>query len=177
MAFDLGKWLLPQGATVDARRLIVARGLRGFVDGAVSILLVSYLTDLGFSPGQIGVLITGTLLGSAVLILGVGFFGQRFRPRLVLLGACGLMFVTGMGFAGVTSFWPLLLVAIAGTLNPSAGDVSVFLPTEQALLTRTVPGSGRTALFARYNLAGDLLRCPGCSRQRAARRHRAGAEH
>ena len=154
MAFDLGKWLLPQGATVDARRLIVARGLRGFVDGAVSILLVSYLTDLGFSPGQIGVLITGTLLGSAVLTLGVGFFGQRFRPRLVLLGACGLMFVTGMGFAGVTSFWPLLLVAIAGTLNPSAGDVSVFLPTEQALLARTVPGSGRTALFARYNLAG-----------------------
>ncbi|MPZ49243.1 MAG: MFS transporter [Dehalococcoidia bacterium] len=152
--------LIPAGATADARRLVLARGLRGLVDGAVSVLLASYLRDLGFSPSEIGVLITGTLLGSAALTLGVGLFGQRINPRRILLVACGLMLATGLGFAGVTSFWPLLLIAIAGTLNPSAGDVSVFLPTEQALLTRTVTPSSRTALFARYNLAGIF--CGAC---------------
>jgi hypothetical protein len=42
------------------------------------------------------------------------------------------MAASGIGFAAVVSFWPLLVIAVVGTLNPSAGDVSVFLPTEQA---------------------------------------------
>ena len=71
------------------------------------------------------------------------------------------MFITGLGFAGLTSFWPLMLVAIVGTLNPSGGDVSVFLPTEQSLLTSTVPAQGRTALFARYNLSGTFAAALG----------------
>lgn len=130
----------------------MARSLRGFADGMISVLLASYLSDLGFSPGQIGVLITGTLLGSAALTLIVGLIGYRLRPRRILLAASGLMLATAAGFLGVTSFWPLLVVAIVGTLNPSAGDVSVFLPTENALLTQTIDSRSRTALFARYNL-------------------------
>jgi predicted MFS family arabinose efflux permease len=133
---------------------VLARGLRGFADGMVSVLLASYLTDLGFSATQVGVLITGTLIGSAALTLGVGVYGQWLNPRTVLLGASGLMLATGLGFAGVTDYWPLLLIAFAGTLNPSNGDVSVFLPTEQAVLSGAAGGQTRTALFARYNLAG-----------------------
>jgi len=154
MPARLAALLTPPGATNDARLLVLARSLRGFVDGAVSVLLASYLTDLGFSPVQIGLLITGTLLGSAALTLATGLYAHRLSPRVILLAACALMLMTGLGFAGVTAFWPLLVIAVAGTLNPSSGDVSVFLPTEQALLTRTIDDRGRTALFARYNLAG-----------------------
>jgi len=76
---------------------------------------------------------------------------------VLLLRASVLMVATGLGFAFVHDFWPLLLVAFVGTLNPSSGDVSVFLPTEQALLTRTVSDRQRTALFARYSLVGSLV--------------------
>jgi MFS family permease len=147
---------LPGSATPDARRLILARALRGFADGAVSVLLASYLTDLGYSPIQVGAIVTGTLLGSAALTLVVGLMGDRISRRRLLLWACLLMAITGLGFAGVTAFWPLLLIAVAGTLNPSAGDVSIFLPTEQALLPDTVAARDRTALFARFNLAGTF---------------------
>jgi MFS family permease len=153
--------LLPLGASPDAARLVVARGLRGFADGMVSVLLASYLTDLGFSAGEVGVLITGTLLGSAALTLGVGLLGGRLSQKQVLLMACGLMLLTGIGFASFTSFWPLLLVAVAGTLNPSGGDVSVFLPTEQSLLTGTIEARRRTALFARYTLTGTFTAAIG----------------
>jgi predicted MFS family arabinose efflux permease len=64
---------------------------------------------------------------------------------------------TGLGFAGVESYALLLAIAFVGTLNPTAGDVSVFLPTEQALLGREADLRARTALFARYNVAGALL--------------------
>ena len=54
-----------------------------------------------------------------------------------------------LAFALFHSFWPLVVVAVVGTLNPSNGDVSVFLPVEQALLPQTVSDKRRTALFAR----------------------------
>ena len=153
--------LVPDGASPDALKLVIARGLRGFADGMVSILLASYLTDLGFSAGEVGVLITGTLLGSAALTLAVGILGARFSPRRVLLLACSLMLITGLGFASITSFWPLLLVAVVGTLNPSGGDVSVFLPIEQSMLAGTIPPQRRTALFARYTLSGTFAAAVG----------------
>ena len=148
--------LLPATATADARLLLTARSLRGFADGAVSVLLASYLSTIGFSPFEIGAVITGTLLGSAALTLIAGLWGHRLSRKRVLLGASMLMFATGLGFFGVTAFWPLLLIAVAGTLNPSAGDVSVFLPTEQAVLTDTIAARDRTAMFARYNLSGNF---------------------
>jgi len=148
--------LMPRSATPDATRLLSARALRGFADGFVSVLLAAYLTEIGFSPLKITALITGTLLGSAALTLFAGLIGHRLSPRRLLLWACLLMAATGLGFAGVTAFWPLLVIAVVGTLNPSAGDVSVFLPTEQALLPLAVDPRERTALFARYNLAGTF---------------------
>jgi MFS family permease len=68
---------------------------------------------------------------------------------------------TGLGFALVTDFWPLLLIAFVGTLNPSSGDVSVFLPLEHAVLSRVVDDRKRTATFARYSLVGSLSAAAG----------------
>jgi MFS family permease len=153
---SLWQWLLPRTATPDARLLLSARALRGFADGCVSVLLASYLSAIGFSPLMVGAIVTGTLLGSAALTLATGLLSQHLSRRRVLLAASLLMLLTGLGFFGVTAFWPLLVVAVVGTLNPSAGDVSVFLPTEQALLPDTVAGRERTALFARYQLSGSL---------------------
>jgi MFS family permease len=145
----------------DARKLFLSRGLRGLVDGLVSIALASYLTGLGFTPFEVGAIVTGTLLGSAAVTLGVGLLGYRLSRKGVLLGAAALMFLTGLGFAGFTAFWPLMVVAVAGTLNPSSGDVSVFLPTEQAALAHTVSGPSRTMVFAWYNLVGSLAGAVG----------------
>jgi predicted MFS family arabinose efflux permease len=64
------------------------------------------------------------------------------------------MLATGLGFYAATTFWPLSVVAFAGTLNPSSGDVTLFLPTEQAVLSETVTAADRTEIFAWYNLAG-----------------------
>ncbi|HVR63950.1 MAG TPA: MFS transporter, partial [Polyangia bacterium] len=140
----------------DARKLLCTRAVRGLADGVVSVALAAYLTEIGFSALQVGAVVTGTLLGSAALTLAVGLLGYQLSRRRILLAAAALMAVTGIGFAGLTAFWPLMIVAVVGTLNPSGGDVSLFLPTEQAALADTAAGHARTRAFAWYNLAGTF---------------------
>jgi MFS family permease len=136
--------------------LLVSRALRGFADGAVSVLLVGHLAKLGLSTFEVSAIVTGTLFGSALLTIAVGLAAARLRVHRVLFGACALMVATGIGFANLTAFWPLFVVAVVGTLNPSSGDVSVFLPMEQTLVAGAAEGSARTTLFARYSLVGTL---------------------
>jgi len=148
---------LPEGTSPDAAILIAARGIRAFGDGFISILLPVHLVSLGFSATRIGVLTTATLLGSAALTLAVGQFAHRWKRIDLLLRTAMLMVATGIGFFLLDGFWPLLVVAFVGTINPSTGDVSVFLPTEQSLLPQTTSDRNRTAIFARYSLTGSLV--------------------
>ena len=143
------------------RRLLWVRGLRAFADGYVSLLLPIYLIALGMTPLQVGVIATATLLGSGLVTLLVGWQAYRFTYRTLLLAASALMAGTGLGFALFSDFWPLLVVAFVGTLNPSSGDVSVFLPLEHAVLSGSVADRDRTALFARYSLVGATVAAIG----------------
>ncbi|MEK0084204.1 MFS transporter [Benzoatithermus flavus] len=153
--------LLPPGAGREARLLLLARGLRAAADGWISIVLPSYLLALGLGALEIGILATTTMLGSSVLTLAVGFMAGRLDPRRTLLAASLLMAATGLAFALAGGFWPLLVVAFVGTLNPSSGDVSLFLPLEQSLLAHSTAERDRTALFARYSLVGSLCGASG----------------
>ncbi len=148
-------------ASRQVRRILLAKGLRAFGDGFVSVLLPIYLLELGLRPLDVGIIATATLLGSGVLTLAVGLRAHRFAYRTLLLAATGLMAATGVGFATVTAFWPLLAIAVVGTLNPSSGDVSVFLPLEHAVLSRLAGDKERTAVFARYSLVGALAAAVG----------------
>jgi MFS family permease len=149
--------VLRESASPDARRVIIAKGLRAVADGYVSIVLPAYLLMLGRSPLEIGALMTATLLGSALLTIFAGVITGYFGERRPLIAASILMIATGIGFSGLTEFWPLLVVAFVGTLNPSSGDVSIFLPLEQSLLARSVGDRDRTLLFALYSISASLM--------------------
>jgi len=153
--------LLPAGVDPGALPLLVARALRAFGDGYMAVLLPAYLLSIGLGTLEVGIVSTATMLGSALATLAVGAWGHRFPGGRLLRAAALLMTATGLGFAGLSSFWPLLIVALVGTLNPSSGDVSVFLPLEHARLAGAAQGHARTALFARYSLAGALCAALG----------------
>lgn len=148
--------LPPAGAERSAWLLLAARSLRGICDGFVAVLLPAYLLALGFGKLTVGLIGTATLLGSAVATIAVGLLGSRYPPRALLLFAAALMAATGIAFGCLSSLWLLLVVAFVGTLNPSSGDVSLFLPLEHARLAEAAKSDARTALFARYSLVGGL---------------------
>jgi MFS family permease len=152
---------LPQGASADALRVLAARGVRAFGDGFVALLLPIYLVERGFDALAIGTIVTGTLIGTALMTLWVGWIANRHSRRLLLQAAAALMIATGVGFAATTEFWPLLLIAVVGTMNPTSGDASIFVPLEQTVLTETIEQRRRTALFARYSVIGSCATALG----------------
>lgn len=121
------------------------------------MVLPAHLTHLGFSATQVGAVVAASLLGSALLTLAAGFLSRQVTPRTLLLVTSWIMLTTGIALGSVTTFVPLLLISIITTLNPSAGDVSPFLPIEQAMLSNSVTADQRTSLFAGYNLIGSLV--------------------
>lgn len=122
----------------------------------VSILLVRHLDALGFGPTALGAIIAGTLLGSAVATAVVGAVAHRFPTRTLLLAATAVLAATGVGLAAATSFAALLAVAVLGALNPSAGDVTAFLPLEQAHLAGRVEGAARVRVYGTYNVVAAV---------------------
>ncbi|SEP36944.1 MFS transporter [Nitrosovibrio sp. Nv6] len=157
----LTRLLMPAGADETTFPLLAARALRAFGDGYVAVLLPAYLLALGFDQLDVGFLSTATLAGSALAMLTLGAIGYRWTTRRLLLSAAFLMAITGLGFASVSSFWPLFVIAFVGTLSPGSGDVSVFLPLEHARLAQAASGNARTILFARYSLIGSLSAAAG----------------
>lgn len=151
----------PARIPAEARLLLLGRALRAFCDGFVAILLPAYLLALGLGTWEVGLISTATLLGSALLTLALGHWGHHFDPRRLLLAAAWLMCLTGLLLAGLNDFWPLLIIAFVGTINPSSGDVSVFLPLEHARLSAAAQGEARTTLFSRYTFVGAVCAALG----------------
>ncbi len=148
-------------AVNNMRILYAARGVRGFGDGFAVIILPAYLTAIGFTPVQVGLVATAALLGTSLLTLTVGFIAPRHDMRRLLLAGAGLMIATGLAFPQVEHIAFVLLVGFCGTINPSTGDSGILVPLEHAMLARSVPDDQRTRTFARYSLIGALSAASG----------------
>jgi MFS family permease len=135
-------------------RILLTRALRDFGDGYIAILLPVYLTALGFSTVEVGLTATAALLGSALVTLVIGLLGGRHDLRRLLITASALMAVTGVAFSYAGNFAFILLIAFAGTANPSAGSVSIFVPLEHAMIAGAVSNNERTRTFSRYSFVG-----------------------
>ena len=143
-------------ASRSSNNVYLARAIRDFGDGFVAILLPVYLIGLGMSAFEVGLGATLALFGSALLTLAIGFLGARHDRRALLLCASVLMAATGVAYAAASDYAVLLLVAFVGTINPSGGSTSIFVPLEHTVLSGAVAPADRTHAFARYSLIGAL---------------------
>lgn len=144
-----------------ARFIYAARALRDFGDGFIAVLLPVHLTAIGLGAFEVGVVATLALFGSAVTTLGIGLLGARIDRRTLLIAASGLMIATGLAFAASSTYAVVLLVALLGTINPSSGSVSIFVPLEHAVLAHVTADADRTRMFARYGLIGSFAAAAG----------------
>jgi MFS family permease len=150
-----------RGLGRDGRRLFALRVLRMSGYGALSVVLVLYLTAAGLEPLAVGAVLTLTLLGDTAISLWLMTHADRYGRRRVLLAGSLLVTAAGLVFAA-TDWLPLLVLAgVIGVISPTGNEVGPFLAVEQAGLAQVVPDRRRTATFAWYNLAGYLATAAG----------------
>lgn len=138
----------------DGRILFSTRILRLFGYGFLSVILALYLSQLGLSEVNIGLLLTLTLLGDTVISLWITTNADRIgRQRMLITGAI-LMILATVIFVSTRNFYLLLLAAVIGVISPSGNEVGPFLSIEQASLSQLISDRMRTKTFAWYNLVG-----------------------
>jgi MFS family permease len=129
--------------------------------GALSVVLALYLTIIGLSEVQIGLLLSLTLFGDVVISALITSVTDRVGRRAMLMLGAGLMVLAGLAFALTRNPVLLTLAAMIGTISPSGAEVGPFLAIEQATLPQTTAERQRTQVFAWYNLAGSLATASG----------------
>jgi len=147
--------------TPDGRLLFLTRCTRLFAYGSLAVVLVFYLTSLGFTTSEVGLLLTLTLVGDTAVSLYLTTRADRIgRRRMLIIGAI-LMALAGLAFAWTSNFLFLIIAGTIGVISPSGNEVGPFLSIEQAALSQVVPSETRTAVFAWYTLVGSLATATG----------------
>ena len=141
--------------------LFSTRVVRLFCYGFLSVVLALYLSQVGQSGGQIGLLFTMTLAGDAGISLWLTTTADRLGRRRTLLVGALLMVGAAAVFIATRNTLLIMAAAIIGVISPSGNEIGPFLPVEQAGLTQLLPGERRTQVFAWYNLSGSFATAAG----------------
>jgi len=145
----------------DKGLLFLARFTRLFAYGALSVVLVFYLTGIGLTESRVGMLLTLTLLGDTIISLILTTQADRIGRRRMLIVGSSLMAGAGLAFALTSNFLFLVVAGTIGVISPSGNEVGPFLSIEQAALAHVVSASNRTTAFAWYTLTGSFATAIG----------------
>lgn len=106
------------GSCRNTKLLCMQRFVRMFAYGAVTIILVAYLNELGISTGRIGLFMSLTLVGDTMISLVLTLFADGLGRRAILAIGSLLMTAAGAAFAVFSNYWVLLAAAIIGVISP-----------------------------------------------------------
>ena len=125
---------------------------------------------------DVGMFLTITLLGSAMISYILTIKADRIgRRRVIMIGSC-MMVLAGVTFAISSNYWLLLCAAIVGIITPGAHEVgpfralqvsrfSVISPrrsgrsaniTQEAILAQLSPFEARTDVYAWFAVSSTL---------------------
>src|SRR6478672_1671032 len=96
--------------TPDGRVLFATRTIRLFAYGLLSIVLALYLSAVGLTDPQIGLLLTLTLAGDILISFWLTTSADRKGRRRMLIAGALLMVFAAVIFVSTTSL-PILLFA------------------------------------------------------------------
>ncbi|EXJ71036.1 uncharacterized protein A1O5_06029 [Cladophialophora psammophila CBS 110553] len=140
----------------DTKLSCLSRFVRLFAYGASFLILVHYLSILGFSDARIGLFMTSTLLGDVVVSFLLTLITDQVGRRRILAAGAVLMMMSGAVFALCSNFWFLLLASVVGVISPSGNEIGPFKAVEESILAQLTDKDQRSDIFAWYTLFGTL---------------------
>ena len=143
--------------TRDGWLLLASKGTRNFGYGFLSVILGLYLDEVGFTPIEVGFILTATLIGSAMLTGIVTARADRLGRRRMLMAGSALMALGGIIFAVAHTPWLLVVAALTGTISATSGEVGPFETVESAILPQTTSEKRRNRAFGLYSAVGAAM--------------------
>ncbi|MEO8501832.1 MAG: MFS transporter, partial [Vicinamibacteria bacterium] len=140
----------------EGRGLLLAKAVRTFGFGWLSVVIALYLAHRGFSAVEIGGVFTATMVEDALLTMFLSAVAARVGPVRVMVFTAPLIAAGGIILALANAKWLLLVGAVLGTLSPTGQEAGPFTAMEQALLPGTVRSGSITRVFGWYNVFGFL---------------------
>jgi MFS family permease len=135
----------------DARRILAAQALRAFAYGFGAVLLGVTLDERGFSPLEVGAVLTAVVAGTVVASVAVARWGDRFGRRRSYIGLYFVLAATGVVFAASSPLWALVVVSLAGGLSTEVVESGPFTSLEQSMLSTELSGHELVRGFGVYN--------------------------
>src|SRR6266704_958761 len=121
----------------DGRLIFLEKTIRTVPYGFLGVIFGVYLAQLGFSPVAIGIVLTATVLSSALYTLVISFIADRIGRRKTLVFFALADVVAGALLFSSRDWWAPVLAGIVGNMTVGAGEVGPFLSLETAILPRT----------------------------------------
>ena len=154
--------LLFDWLTRDGKLLLVAKVVRTFAYGFLSVILAIYLKLIGFNELLIGLILTTTLLNSVIFTLIASLYADRIGRRKFLVIYAALMSISGFVFMITENYIALIIASFIGTINITGAETGAFLTIEQVMLPQTINNiRKRNTVFAVYNMAGTFAMAAG----------------
>ncbi|HEY9678141.1 MAG TPA: MFS transporter [Drouetiella sp.] len=143
-----------KSSTVELLLVCLAKSIRTFGFGSVSVILALYLAQHNFTSLEVGAIFSATLIEDAIFTTVVSLFAVKIGMRKVLLACAALMILSGIVISTATQPWLIALAAVCGIFSPAGFEGGPFAAVEQAIIARDVASEKLTAAFSWYNLTG-----------------------
>jgi MFS family permease len=132
----------------------VAKGVRVYVSGLLSIIIPFYLGTLGYDLFFQGVALAAILAGNAISNMVVTYFDARFGRRRMLQAFSVLMLLSGIGFVVSTSPLSIIVACLIGNISSTGTEAGPFQSVEAGVLPELASAGSVVKTFGRYNLIG-----------------------
>ncbi len=141
--------------------LYFVRALRSFTTAFLTVAFPLYLAAGGYSAAKIGWTLTFSGILTAALVIGVGFGGDHWGRRSVIIGLGALSVVGAALLSWTDALWVVVLASGLGGVGRgggagSGGSWGPVFPAEQPLLAASAPPDRRTAAFGRISFIGVM---------------------
>ena len=145
----------------DGKVVIAAAAVRSLDYGFISVFIGVYLSELGFSAFEAGLVFSAIMAGATLSNVVASWRGDAIGRRRMLVAMAALMGVGGVLFP-LTEHTALLMgISLIAMTTSTGGDRSAFLSLDMAILAEAGRPQQRTAVFSLYNLIGRLTKAIG----------------
>jgi predicted MFS family arabinose efflux permease len=139
----------------DLNPILAIQALRAGLYGFGAVVIGEVLALRGYSPLQVGLVLTSLVAGMGLSSLLVGVIGPRLSGRALYVGLLLVMGLSGLVFA-ISAWLPALVIAgLTGTVSTDPNESGPITTVEQAMIGRA-DAQSRLRLFGRYNAVAYL---------------------